>query len=171
MDESFDESIQREQEAMDCHPAGKGRKRKKQYYKTIRQQMEFYFGDANLSKDRFLTKMIAADPCKLKINFSILNLNIKETFLSVLNSVVPLSTFMSFNKIKELTNSIGDLQKAIDGSELLELSGDKQSIRRTTEVQQKENIDEYVVYVVGLIYHYYHSSIVHTETRRIDFLF
>lgn len=56
---------------------------------------------------------------------------------------------MSFNKIKELTNSIEDIQKAIDGSELLELSCDKQSIRRTTEVRQKENIDEYVVYVVS----------------------
>lgn len=65
MDESFDECNQKEQEAMDSHPAGKGRKRKKQYYNTIRQQMEFYFGDANLCKDRFLNKMIAADPCKL----------------------------------------------------------------------------------------------------------
>lgn len=67
---------------------------------------------------------------------------------------------MSFNKIKNLTHSIGDLQKAIDGSELLELSADKQSIRRTTEVQQKENIDEYVVYVVSskLIHEIYHNS-------------
>lgn len=62
---------------------------------------------------------------------------------------------MSFNKIKEMTNSIEDIQKAIVGSELLELSGDKQSVRRTTEVRQKENIDEYVVYVVSFIYHYH----------------
>lgn len=65
---------------------------------------------------------------------------------------MPLSTFMSFNKMKELTNSIEDIQKAIDGSELLKLSCDKQSVRRTTEVRQKENIDEYVVYVVGTQY-------------------
>lgn len=65
MDESLDEGNQRDEEPMDTHSAGKGRKRKKQYYKTIRQQMEFYFGDANLSKDRFLNQMIAADPCKL----------------------------------------------------------------------------------------------------------
>lgn len=40
------------------------RKRKKQYYNAIRSQMEFYFSDANLSKDRFLKRLIAEDPCK-----------------------------------------------------------------------------------------------------------
>lgn len=40
------------------------RKRKKQFYNAIRNQMEFYFSDANLSKDRFLKKLIADDPCK-----------------------------------------------------------------------------------------------------------
>lgn len=39
------------------------RKRKKQFYNAIRNQMEFYFSDANLSKDRFLKKLIADDPC------------------------------------------------------------------------------------------------------------
>lgn len=41
------------------------RKRKKQYFNAIRKQMEFYFSDANLTKDRFLKKLIASDPCKL----------------------------------------------------------------------------------------------------------
>lgn len=40
------------------------RKRKKQYYNRIRHQMEFYFGDANLSKDRFLNKLLTVNPCK-----------------------------------------------------------------------------------------------------------
>lgn len=86
MDESFDEENQRQRETIDSHPAGKGRKRKKQYYKTIRQQMEFYFGDANLSKDRFLNKMIAADPCKLYMNIIILNLNIEVNFSFYINN-------------------------------------------------------------------------------------
>lgn len=42
------------------------RRRKKQYYNRIRQQMEFYFGDANLSKDRYLNKLIAINPCKFE---------------------------------------------------------------------------------------------------------
>lgn len=50
-----------ENEAANCKHH---RKRKKQFYNAIRNQMEFYFGDANLSKDRFLKKLIAEDPCK-----------------------------------------------------------------------------------------------------------
>lgn len=42
----------------------KVRHRKKQLYKSIRNQMEFYFSDANLTKDRFLGKLIMQDPCK-----------------------------------------------------------------------------------------------------------
>lgn len=40
------------------------RRRKRQFYKRIRQQMEFYFGDSNLSKDRYLNKLINLNPCK-----------------------------------------------------------------------------------------------------------
>lgn len=39
------------------------RHRKKQLYHSILKQMEFYFGDANLSKDRFLGALIKEDPC------------------------------------------------------------------------------------------------------------
>jgi La-related protein 7 len=42
----------------------KVRHRKKQLYKTLRKQMEFYFSDANLTKDRFLKNLIMEDPCK-----------------------------------------------------------------------------------------------------------
>lgn len=44
----------------------KGRHRKKQLYNSILQQMEFYFSDSNLTKDRFLTQLIKDDPCKLR---------------------------------------------------------------------------------------------------------
>lgn len=39
----------------------KSRKRKKQLFNQIRQQIEFYFSDANLSKDRFLKKLMEKD--------------------------------------------------------------------------------------------------------------
>lgn len=55
---------------------------------------------------------------------------------------------MTFNKIKELANGIDELQKAIESSDMLELSDDKQSVRRTTEIKKKEDLDEYMVYVV-----------------------
>lgn len=57
-----------EQEAMNAKSSNlhhrNHRKRKKQYFNTIRHQMEFYFSDANLAKDRFLNKLLAVDPCK-----------------------------------------------------------------------------------------------------------
>lgn len=40
------------------------RQRKRQLYTNIRAQMEFYFSDSNLSKDRFLSQLIQDDPCK-----------------------------------------------------------------------------------------------------------
>ncbi|KAJ8949990.1 hypothetical protein NQ318_002400 [Aromia moschata] len=42
--------------------AKKGRHRKKQLYNSILQQMEFYFSDSNLSKDRYLSKVISENP-------------------------------------------------------------------------------------------------------------
>lgn len=55
---------------------------------------------------------------------------------------------MNFNKIKELANGTDEIQKAIDISEILELSSDRQSVRRITEIKKKDDIDEYTVYVV-----------------------
>lgn len=49
----------------------KGRHRKKQLYTSILQQMEFYFSDSNLSKDRFLGKLLKNDPCKFLIFYFI----------------------------------------------------------------------------------------------------
>lgn len=40
----------------------KYRQRKKALHAAILKQMEFYFGDANLSKDRFLAGLIKQDP-------------------------------------------------------------------------------------------------------------
>lgn len=42
----------------------KGRSRKKLKYTTIREQMEFYFSDSNLAKERFLNNLISENPCK-----------------------------------------------------------------------------------------------------------
>lgn len=52
----------------ECEPimeiSKKGRHRKKQLYNTILQQMEFYFSDSNLSKDRYLAQLLTTDSCE-----------------------------------------------------------------------------------------------------------
>lgn len=62
---------------------------------------------------------------------------------------VSLDVFLNFNKIKELRSGIEEIQKALESSEMLELSSDRQSVRRVTEIRKKDDIDEYMVYVVS----------------------
>ncbi|CAH0548128.1 unnamed protein product [Brassicogethes aeneus] len=103
-----------------------GRHRKKQLYNSILQQMEFYFSTSNLSKDRFLSQLISEDP------------------------YIELSVFLSFNKLKKLTENIEDIQKALSKSELIELSEDKLKVKRKTPLKVKENVDECTIYVENI---------------------
>lgn len=91
----------------DAVPKKRHHPKKKQLYASILKQMEFYFSDAALSKDRFLCQLIGKDP------------------------YVPLDIFLTFNKIKALTDNTGDIARALRGSSRLEISEDatKVSIR------------------------------------------
>lgn len=105
---------------------GKPRFRKKALHAAIRKQMEFYFSDANLNKDRFLSSLIKQDP------------------------YIDLSVFIRFNKIRELTTSPEKLAKALQGSTMLALSEDGTKVRRITPIVKKENVDECTIYVQNL---------------------
>lgn len=73
------ESVLNQKSSENENPINKHhRKRKKQYYNAIRNQMEFYFSDANLLKDRFLKKLITEDPCKCS---SLVNNSMEIIFL------------------------------------------------------------------------------------------
>lgn len=104
-------------------PEKKGRHRKKHKYNAIRGQMEFYFSDANLSKDRYLGQCIKVDP------------------------FIPLDEFLKFNRIKKLTNSVEDIATALKKSELLQLSEDRSKVRRVTELAERPNCEECTIYV------------------------
>lgn len=104
----------------------KGRRRKKQLYKTVLDQMEFYFGDANLSKDRYLSQLVEDDP------------------------YVPLEVFLKFNKIIKLVSTVEEIAKAVRKSEILELSEDSLKVRRKTPMKIKDNEDDCTVYVENL---------------------
>ncbi|XP_053694179.1 la-related protein 7 [Sabethes cyaneus] len=99
------------------------RHRKKYKYNAIRSQMEFYFSDANLSKDRYLGQSIKSDP------------------------FVPLSEFLKFNRIKKLTESVEDIVTALKKSELLQLSDDRTKVRRVTEHAERPNCEACTIYV------------------------
>ncbi|XP_004529624.1 la-related protein 7 [Ceratitis capitata] len=102
------------------------RKRKRHHFNAIRAQMEFYFGDANLSKDRFLKQLIDKDP------------------------YVPLEVFLNFNKLKALTTSGAEIAKSLSNSELLELDEEKLKVRRKTALPVERNVDDKTLYVEAL---------------------
>uniref|UniRef100_A0A034VA57 La-related protein 7 n=1 Tax=Bactrocera dorsalis TaxID=27457 RepID=A0A034VA57_BACDO len=102
------------------------RKRKRHHFNAIRAQMEFYFGDANLSKDRYLKQLMDKDP------------------------YVPLDIFLTFNKMKALTSSVEEIKKSLTNSELLELDENNSRVRRKTALPVERNVDDKTLYVEAL---------------------
>ncbi|PSN46580.1 hypothetical protein C0J52_13849 [Blattella germanica] len=62
MDEEPTSNVEEHMEGESDITSKRVRHRKKQLYKDIRKQMEFYFSDANLTKDRFLGELVLQDP-------------------------------------------------------------------------------------------------------------
>ncbi|XP_052754754.1 la-related protein 7 [Galleria mellonella] len=110
---------------LDSCPRKRVRHRKKQLYENILKQMEFYFSDANLTKDRFLGELIKTD------------------------AYVPVEVFLKFNKIRSMTQDVNDIVKAMKNSTLLELSDDKTKIMRQTPVLPYD-ADQRTVYVESI---------------------
>ncbi|XP_013187799.2 la-related protein 7 [Amyelois transitella] len=106
-------------------PRKRVRHRKKQLYENILKQMEFYFSDANLNKDRFLGELIKKEP------------------------FVPLEIFLKFNKIRSMTQDINDIVKAMKNSTILELSEDKTKVKRQTPILPYD-ADQRTVYVESI---------------------
>ncbi|GAB0087100.1 la-related protein 7 [Sergentomyia squamirostris] len=104
----------------------RARSRKKQMFNNIRKQMEFYFSDANITKDRFLGQLVMEDP------------------------FVPLEVFLSFNRMKQLTDSTKDIVKSLSKSSLLELSEDEKKVRRKSKINWNIDSDASTIYVEGL---------------------
>ncbi|CAF0710768.1 unnamed protein product [Brachionus calyciflorus] len=103
---------------------------KKDLRKKLLEQLEFYFSDSNLTKDRFLKKEIE---------------NSNEGFIN-------LEIFLHFNKIRMLGLNLKDIRKSVKKSELLELNEDETMVRRITpfvELRQKD-IDKKTIYVENI---------------------
>lgn len=61
-----------------------------------------------------------------------------------------MSVFLSFNKIKKLNCTPDDIKKALSKSELIELSDNKEKIRRKTPLVVKNNVEECTIYVENI---------------------
>ncbi|EGI67069.1 PREDICTED: uncharacterized protein LOC105144452 [Acromyrmex echinatior] len=105
---------------------GKPRLRKKALHASILKQMEFYFSDANLNKDRYLSGLLKENP------------------------YVDLEVFTRFNKLRELTTDINRIAKALQGSTMLKVSEDGTKVCRLTPIQKKRDIDQCTIYVQNL---------------------
>ena len=107
----------------------KVRRRKKALHQHIRNQMEFYFSDANLSKDRFMQKITQDD------------------------DEVDLQLFLKFNKIKKITEDLGEIAKALKYSQVLKVSGDGSKVSRITPFvpRSQAEVDNCTIYVVTLL--------------------
>ncbi|KAG5676154.1 hypothetical protein PVAND_006003 [Polypedilum vanderplanki] len=79
----------------------------------IIKQIEYYFGESNLRRDKFLNSKIAEDK----------------------DGWVPISVLLTFNRLKALTEDANVIAESVDKSSngLVQVSEDKQKIRRHPE--------------------------------------
>ncbi|KAJ7373104.1 La- protein 7 [Desmophyllum pertusum] len=104
------------------------KKRTKKIKAQLQDQIEFYFGDANLHKDRFMKQEMNKHP---------------EGFVAI-------SIIASFNRMKQITEDIKLVIKAIKMSSMLEVNEDDTMVRRKTPVPEPKNVDAETIYIEKL---------------------
>lgn len=90
--------------------------------KKVAEQIEYYFGDHNLPRDKFLKEQLQLD-----------------------DGWVPLETMLKFNRLKSLTSEVSVIVEALLKSQtgLLDVSEDKTKIRRNPNKPLPEDNEEY----------------------------
>ncbi|XP_015179070.1 PREDICTED: la protein homolog [Polistes dominula] len=86
----------------------------------IKDQIEFYFGDVNMQRDKFLTEQIKLE-----------------------NGWIPLTVMLNFNMLATMTTNCDVIVKALESSELIEVSEDKTKIRRSPKFPLPKYDEEY----------------------------
>ncbi|XP_017860318.1 PREDICTED: la protein homolog [Drosophila arizonae] len=104
--------------------------------RAIIRQVEYYFGDANLHRDKFLSEQITKNE----------------------GGWVPLSVLVTFKRLASLSTDFEEIVNALNKSDegLVEVSEDKQSVRRHPErpvpehnEERRKEIQERTVYAKG----------------------
>ncbi|XP_076829028.1 la-related protein 7 [Brachyhypopomus gauderio] len=104
----------------------KKRSRVKQLLAEVKKQVEFWFGDVNLQKDRFLKKVITKSR----------------------DGYVDISVLMTFNRMKQLTTDVKLIARALKNSEVVEVNLEGTQIRRKHPFEGcAKNVDDCTVYV------------------------
>ncbi|XP_046706598.1 la-related protein 7 isoform X2 [Silurus meridionalis] len=104
----------------------KKRSRVKQLLADVKRQVEFWFGDANLHKDRYL----------------------KNVILQSRDGYVDISLLTTFNRMKKLTTDSKLIARALKNSEVVEVNLEETQIRRKQPLgDSPSDIDDRTVYV------------------------
>ncbi|KAL2729596.1 la protein [Vespula squamosa] len=92
----------------------------KELLEQIKDQIEFYFGNVNMQRDKFLTEQIKLD-----------------------EGWIPLSVMLNFNMLATMTTDCDVIVKSLESSELIEVSEDKKKIRRSLKFPLPTYNEEY----------------------------
>ncbi|XP_076172328.1 la autoantigen-like [Ptiloglossa arizonensis] len=86
----------------------------------IKNQIEFYYGDVNMQRDKFLIEQTKLD-----------------------DGWVPMSVMLNFKMLASMSKDINVILKALESSELIEVSEDKKKIRRSLKYPLPVYNEEY----------------------------
>ncbi|CAM1297698.1 SSB (predicted), partial [Pycnogonum litorale] len=113
---------------MDDSAVTNGNQDPSQLESKIIRQIEYYFGDHNLARDKFLKEQVKLD-----------------------DGWIPLDVMVKFNRLKSLSTDIEVIVSALKKSQanLIEIHEDSKKIRRSAEKPLPENNEEYKQEVVA----------------------
>ncbi|KAL4442520.1 hypothetical protein ABPG77_005104 [Micractinium sp. CCAP 211/92] len=96
----------------------------------LRQQIEFYFSDSNLPRDKFLQEKVAADADGY-VDIALLSIfqRVRGLLKSTVNDVA---------KVPEQT--VADVADALEGSSSLALSADRKRVRRAAALKEADEV-------------------------------
>lgn len=125
-----------------CDNDGKHRKRMKKLLNSIQEQLDFFFGNANLHHDRFMRKEIEENE----------------------GGFISLETLLKFNSLKKIVSEKPLLVKAIENSPKLQLNEDKTKVKRIAPLPplNQNEVDSRTVYVDQL-----HGYCDHTWIKQV----
>ncbi|XP_018615288.1 la-related protein 7 isoform X2 [Scleropages formosus] len=116
----------------------KKRSRVKQLLTDVKKQVEFWFGDVNMHKDRFLRKLVEQSR----------------------DGYIDISVLTTFTRMKKITTDVKLIARALKNSSLVEINLEGTKIRRQHPLgEEPKNVDERTVYVELLPKNVTHSWI------------